>query len=154
MKTLATSISAATITLSAMAIGVTSANACHNSGPDLVIRSVDLYATGGCGFISPAIVGDVVIKNRGDERAKALWISPLVSAWDADDKAFKDADIKINSLAPGETVRARVRIGILRNKVNFDGVRTIRIKADPNDRISEVNEWNNTYAVRVRTNCS
>jgi len=154
MKTLTTSITAAAITLSALTFGAASAGAHYNSGPDLVVRSVELYATGACGFISPAIVGDVVIKNRGDERAKALWVSPLVRAWDVDDGAFKDADIKINSLAPGETVKARVRIGILRNKVNFDGVRTIKIKADPNDRIVEANEWNNTYTVRVRTDCS
>ena len=155
MKKLAASVAAAAILSSTpmLAIGVAGAHG-YGFGPDLVIRSINLYATGKCNFVSPVIVGDVVVKNRGNARAKALFVSPLIRAWDADDLAFKDSDVKINSLAPGETVRARVRIGIMRNKSDYDGVRTIRVKADPLGRISESNEANNTYTVHVDAYCS
>lgn len=121
--------------------------------PDLVILKADLHPTGACNALEPTVVGEVVIKNVGTRRAKALVISPLIKVYDSKNRAFKDADVKINSLAPGETTRARIRIGIFRKKSSFNGWRKFIIKADPYDRIREVNELNNSYPIRIPVSC-
>ncbi|MEM7620375.1 MAG: CARDB domain-containing protein [Pseudomonadota bacterium] len=129
------------------------ANAGYNDLPDLVILKADLHPTGACNAVEPAIFGDVVIKNVGSGRAKALVISPLVRVYDDKNRAFKDADIRINSLAPGETTRVKVRIGLFRKKSSFKGWRRLIVKADPYDKIRETNELNNSYPVRIPVSC-
>ncbi len=154
----ALSASAIALTATLAMVGGASATPHHHAHKakqpraDLVIRSVDLHATGTCSLLRPAIVGDIVVKNRGDARAKLLAISPLLHVEDARDDGFKDDDVTFNSLAPGEQATFRVRIGIGKNKAGYKGVRTIRIKADPRHKIEEHNERNNTYSVRVHAN--
>lgn len=127
--------------------------------PDLLILDkgeglvTKLEWNGKCNSVQPYIIGDVVIKNAGTKRAKALAISPLISAYDLDDPSFKDDDVKLNSLAPGETQKARIRIGGLKKKSGMTGWRRIRIVADRKDKIDELNEKNNSYDVRVKVNC-
>lgn len=127
--------------------------------PDLLILDkgegyvTKLRATGKCDQVSALIVGDVVIKNSGKGRAKPLAISPLISAFDLKDPSFKDDDRKLNSLAPGETQKTRIRIGMGKNKKGMQGWRKIRIIADPKDKIDETKEKNNTYDVWVKVNC-
>ena len=144
----------------AVALGVAALTSLGNiqeakadSLPDLIVRSVDLYPTGKCGPLGSAIAGDVVIKNRGRARARALIFTPLISVYDKYNKRFKDADVKINSLAPGESTRVRVNIGRLKSKRNLGGLRKIIIHVDPRDKIRETNELNNTFAVRVPVFC-
>jgi len=116
--------------------------------PDLVIRSVELEATGKCNPFQPIVTGKLVIKNISDVRA------PLFEVFDADDRSFFDKDFRpLESLAPGETATARVRVGAFRNKDGVTGVRRLIAIADPEDRIKESNERNNSYFVRVRVNC-
>ncbi|MBI1384310.1 MAG: hypothetical protein GC150_05320 [Rhizobiales bacterium] len=126
----------------------------HDLRPDLVIQSVELYSTDRCNALSPAIVGDVVIKNRGHTRSKALWISPILRVQDLADAGFKDAEVRIKALDPGESISIRVNIGTLRSKVDYDGSRRLRVIADPRNRIEEANELNNALTVRVRTRCT
>ena len=145
--------------LAAVAVGSFVTTAAHATGPhhkpapDLVIRSVDLHATGACNFLQPAIVGDVTIANRGNATAKALFVSPLIRVYDDANERFSDAEIKINALEPGEAVTARIRLGTLERKRGYEGTRLIRIQADPRNRIDESRERNNTYAVRVSGAC-
>ena len=114
--------------------------------PDLLIRHVDLYPTGKCGPLGSVIRGTVVVKNVGYARARALVFTPLIKVYDSRDHAIKDADVKINSLAPGETARVRINLGRLRSKDHLGGWRKIIIKVDPKDKIRETNELNNSYA--------
>ncbi|MEL6748038.1 MAG: CARDB domain-containing protein, partial [Pseudomonadota bacterium] len=84
-----------------------------------------------------------------------LLVSPLIQALDVRNERFKDDDIKVNSIAPGEEVRTRIRIGVGRDKSTYRGTRIIRIKADPRGKIAERNELNNTFSVRVKAHhCS
>jgi len=122
--------------------------------PDLVIRSVDLKATGNCDPFQPLVTGTLVIKNVSDVRAPLIVGSPLFSVFDVDDESFYDDEARpLESLAPGETATARVRIGILRDKRGVTGVRRFVAVADPDDRIEESDERNNSYFVRVRVDC-
>ncbi len=120
--------------------------------PDLMIRSIELKATGHCGIGRPAVKGKVVVKNRGKGRAKALLV-PLVKVWDPKTKGLKDADIKIKSLGPGESVTAIVRIDWFMPTVGVTGKHRFIVMADPHNRIKESNEKNNTYPVTVEINC-
>ncbi len=122
--------------------------------PDLVIRSVELEATGKCNPFQPIVTGKLVIKNISDVRAPLVVDAPLFEVFDADDRSFFDKDFRpLESLAPGETATARVRVGAFRNKDGVTGVRRFIAIADPEDRIKESNERNNSYFVRVRVNC-
>lgn len=122
--------------------------------PDLVIRSVELEATGKCNAFQPIVTGTLVIKNVSDVRAPLVVGAPLFEVFDVDDQSFFDKDFRpLESLAPGETATARVRVGAFRNKDGVTGVRRFVAIADPEDRIKESNERNNSYFVRVRVNC-
>lgn len=123
--------------------------------PDLVINSVELEATGKCDRFSPVVVGELVVSNAGDARAPLILTAPLFEARDVEDPSFKDIDFRpAESLAPGETATARVRIGILQDKSELEGLRRFIVIADPLDRIEESNEQNNSYFVRVEVNCA
>ncbi|HKJ61834.1 MAG TPA: CARDB domain-containing protein [Hyphomicrobiales bacterium] len=123
--------------------------------PDLVISSVKLEATGKCNRFSPVVVGDLVIANASDVRAPLVITAPLFEVRDVEDPSFKDVDFRpLESLAPGETATARVRIGILKDKSELEGIRRFIVIADPEDRIEESNERNNSYFVRVRVDCA
>lgn len=141
------------------ALGASAAAHAGDGMPDLLILDkgeghvTKLEWSGKCDIISPLILGDVVIKNAGDGRAKPLAISPLISAYDMRDPSFKDDDRKLNSLAPGETQKTRIRIGVGKKKSGMVGWRKIRIIADPKDKIDESREVNNTYDVYVKVNC-
>lgn len=152
MKTLKMIAMAVTLGASMFASSL-QASADYYDLPDLVILKADLHPTGACNSIEPAVVGTVVIKNVGNRRAKALLYSPLIKVYDSRNRAFKDADLRINSLAPGETTRVRVRIGLLRKKGHYRGWRKFIIKADPKDKIRESNELNNSYPVRIPVSC-
>lgn len=122
--------------------------------PDLVIRSVELEATGKCNAFQPLVTGTLVIKNISDVRAPIVVGSPLFSVYDVENPSFFDDDARpLESLAPGETATARVRIGVLRNKGGVSGVRKFVAVADPDDRIAESDERNNSYFVRVPVDC-
>ncbi len=122
--------------------------------PDLVIRSVELEATGKCNAFQPIVTGTLVIKNISDVRAPLVVDAPLFEVFDVDDRSFFDKDFRpLESLAPGETATARVRVGAFRVKDGLTGVRRFVAIADPEDRIEESNERNNSYFVRVRVNC-
>jgi hypothetical protein len=122
--------------------------------PDLVIRSVELEATGKCNPFQPIITGTLVIKNISDVRAPLIVDAPLFEVFDVDDESFFDKDFRpLESLAPGETATARVRVGAFRDKDGVTGVRRLVAIADPEDRIEESNERNNSYFVRVRVDC-
>ena len=122
--------------------------------PDLVIRSVELEATGKCNPFQPIVTGTLVIKNVSDVRAPLVVDAPLFEVFDVDDESFFDKDFRpLESLAPGETATARVRVGAFRNKDGVTGVRRFVAIADPGDRIAESNERNNSYFVRVRVDC-
>jgi hypothetical protein len=122
--------------------------------PDLVIRSVELEATGKCNPFQPLVVGTLVVKNVSDVRAPIVVGSPLFSVYDVENPSFYDDDARpLESLAPGETATARVRIGILRDKRGISGVRKFVAVADPDDRIKESDERNNSYFVRVPVDC-
>lgn len=147
------------LTIAVAFVGTVFATAWHaHAGyydlPDLVILKADLHPTGACNAVEPAVFGDVVIKNVGTRRAKALLFSPLIKVYDSKNRAFKDADVRVNSLAPGETTRVRVRIGLFRKKSSYNGWRKFIVKADPSNRIREVNELNNSYPVRIPISCS
>lgn len=152
-----TSAFAVSAAVSAIVFGAFAAQA--EDKPDLLILDkgeglvTKLEFTGRCDPATAYIVGDVVIKNAGKARAKPLGLYPLISAYDMDDPTFKDDDRKLNSLAPGETQKTRIRIGALKNKRGMTGWRRIRIIADPRDRIDETRESNNTYDVRVKVDC-
>jgi hypothetical protein len=122
--------------------------------PDLVIRSVELKATGKCNPFQPLVTGTLVIKNVSDVRAPIVVGSPLFSVYDVENPSFFDDDARpLESLAPGETATARVRIGIMRDKGGISGVRKFVAVADPDDRIEESDERNNSYFVRVPVDC-
>ncbi len=122
--------------------------------PDLVIRSVELEATGKCNPFQPIVTGTLVIKNVSDVRAPLVVDAPLFEVFDIDDRSFFDKDFRpLESLAPGETATARVRVGAFRVKDGLTGVRRFIAIADPEDRIEESNERNNSYFVRVRVDC-
>lgn len=122
--------------------------------PDLVIRSVELEATGKCNPFQPIVTGTLVIKNVSDVRAPLVVDAPLFEVFDIDDRSFFDKDFRpLESLAPGETATARVRVGAFRVKDGLSGVRRFIAIADPEDRIEESNERNNSYFVRVRVDC-
>jgi len=122
--------------------------------PDLVIRSVDLKATGKCNAFQPLVTGTLVVKNVSNVRAPLIVGSPLFSVYDVENPSFFDDDARpLESLAPGETATARVRIGVLRNKDGISGMRKFVAVADPDDRIAESDERNNSYFVRVRVDC-
>jgi len=122
--------------------------------PDHVIRSVELEATGKCNPFQPIITGTLVIKNISDVRAPLIVDAPLFEVFDVDDESFFDKDFRpLESLAPGETATARVRVGAFRDKDGVTGVRRLVAIADPEDRIEESNERNNSYFVRVRVDC-
>jgi len=154
MKRLPTMVSAGLAALTLLAGAATPQAAKAWEGPDLVIRSANLYSTGVCNYLQPAIVGYVTVKNRGSVRSKALWVSPFVRVWDDENQKFQDTEVRINSLAPGETQRVRVRIGSFERKSGYVGWRKIRIHADPLGRIRETNELNNSYHVNVRAHCA
>ncbi len=138
----------------ALLIGSSVANtAAAGDLPDLLIRSVDLYPTGKCGAVGSAIKGKVTIKNVGDRRARALVFTPLIKVFDIHNEEFRDNDIKINSLAPGETTTVRINIGRFHKKRYYGGLRKIIIHVDPKDKIRESNELNNTFAVKVPVYC-
>ncbi len=122
--------------------------------PDLVIRSVELQATGKCNAFQPIVTGTLVIKNISDVRAPLVVDAPLFEVFDVDDRSFFDKDFRpLESLAPGETATARVRVGAFRVKNGLTGLRRFVAIADPEDRIEESNERNNSYFVRVRVDC-
>jgi hypothetical protein len=138
----------------AASASVTGKGSAADGLPDLVIRSVDLKATGKCNPFEPLVVGTLVIKNISDVRAPIVVGSPLFSVYDVEDESFFDDDARpLESLAPGETATARVRIGVLRDKRGVSGVRKFVAVADPDDRIAESNERNNSYFVRVPVDC-
>ncbi len=122
--------------------------------PDLVIRSVELEATGKCNAFQPIVTGKLVVKNVSDVRAPLVVDAPLFEVFDVDDESFFDKDFRpLESLAPGETATARVRVGAFRVKDGVTGVRRFVAIADPEDRIAESDERNNSYFVRVRVDC-
>jgi len=139
--------------VAATALAPASAGA-SNELPDLVIRSVELEPTGKCDPFQPIVTGTLVIKNVSDVRAPLVVDAPLFEVFDVDDNSFFDKDFRpLESLAPGETATARVRVGAFRNKAGMTGVRRFVAIADPEDRIEERNERNNSYFVRVRVDC-
>ncbi len=121
--------------------------------PDLVVRDFELHSTGNCSAVRSVIRGTVTIKNVGSKRARALLLTPMVTVYDAHDRRIRDRDVKINSLAPGESTRVRVKMGRFFRKGHLGGWRKIIIKVDPRDKIRESNELNNSYAVRIPVNC-
>lgn len=122
--------------------------------PDLVIRDIQLQATGKCGVGQPIVRGFVIVKNVGKKRAPAL-LRPLITVYDKNQKDLRDPDVKINSLAPGETQRAIVRIGLIRKITGVTGNRTFIAIADPDNLIKEDNEKNNSFKVTVKgVNCA
>ncbi|WP_119062272.1 hypothetical protein [Dichotomicrobium thermohalophilum] len=56
------------------------AKASHNL-PDLVIRSVELKASGTCNAFQPIVTGTLVIKNISDVRAPLVVDAPLFEAF-------------------------------------------------------------------------
>ena len=87
-------------------------------------------------------------------RAPIVVGSPLFSVYDVEDESFFDDEAcPLESLAPGETGSARVRIGVLRDKRGVSGVRKFVAVADPDDRIAESDERNNSYFVRGAVDC-
>ncbi len=145
--------SAAALTVIAISAVALAKSAEAGALPDLVIRHVDLHPTGKCGPLGSVIRGRVYVKNVGRARARALVFTPLIKVYDEHDRSIKDADVKINSLAPGETTSVSVRLGRLRFKDHLGGWRKIIIKVDPKDKIRETNELNNSYAVRIPVYC-
>jgi len=138
----------------ATAIAQPGGAAASDERPDLVIRSVELEATGACNAFQPIVTGTLVIKNISDVRAPLVVDAPLFEVFDVDDRSFFDKDFRpLESLAPGETATARVRVGALHVKDGISGVRRYIAIADPEDRIEESNERNNSYFVRVRVDC-
>jgi len=122
--------------------------------PDLVIRSVELEASGNCGTVLPLVTGKLVIKNVSDVRAPLVVGAPLLEVRDFDNGRFFDKDYRpLESLAPGETATAQARVGAMRDKTGMVGVRRYVAIADPNNKIKESNEANNSYLVYVRVNC-
>jgi len=146
--------SAATAICAAASILQPAAAGAADGLPDLVIRSVELKATGKCNAFEPLVTGKLVIKNISDVRAPIIVGSPLFSVYDVENPSFFDDDARpLESLAPGETATARVRIGVLRDKDGVSGVRKFVAVADPDDRIEESDERNNSYFVRVPVDC-
>jgi len=140
--------------LAAVAVVLPNGGKAADDLPDLVIRSVELEATGKCNPFQPIVTGTLVIKNVSDVRAPLVVDAPLFEVFDVDDQSFFDKDFRpLESLAPGETATARVRVGAFRNKDGVTGVRRFVAIADPEDRIDESNEQNNSYFVRVRVDC-
>ncbi len=119
--------------------------------PDLVIRKVELHATGKCGLGTPVVKGQVTIKNVGKGKAKALFFSPLIKAFDVARPDLSDPDVKITSLAPGEEVTAKVNISMFKPvKGIVHSTRIYEVQADPDDKIAERNELNNSFRVKVK----
>jgi len=138
----------------AVATTITSKHVQADDLPDLVIRSVELEATGNCDPFQPVVTGKLVIKNISDVRAPLVINAPLLEVFDVDDESFLDKDFRpLESLAPGETATARVRIGVLRDKRGLTGLRRFVAVADPEDKIEETDERNNSYFVTVRVDC-
>ena len=137
----------------ALVLGTAASPVLAADTPDLVIRDIKLEATGKCGVGQPVVRGIVVIKNVGKKRAPVL-LRPLIKVYDKDQKDLKDPDVKINSLAPGESQRAIVRIGLFRKIKGVSGDRTFIAVADPENLIKEDNEKNNSFKVVVKgVNC-
>ena len=154
MKILKNALSAGFLAVVAFAgVGAIGQAKADNYLPDLVVRDVDLYQTGKCGSVRSAIKGRVIIKNVGKRRARALVFTPLIKVYDSRNRAIRDNDIKINSLAPGEETKVNINLGRFQNKNYYGGLRKIIIHVDPKDKIRETNELNNTYAVRVPVYC-
>ncbi|MGH1351921.1 MAG: CARDB domain-containing protein [Methyloligellaceae bacterium] len=153
MKLVKRILSAAALSVLALSAVSLAKTAEAGALPDLVIRDFNLHPTGKCGPLGSVIRGTVTVKNVGRARARALIFTPLIKVYDQHDQSIKDADVKINSLAPGETTRVRVSLGRLRFKDHLGGWRKIIIKVDPKDKIRETNELNNSYSVRVPVRC-